>query len=158
MIFVLMLSVTFWEESSLSQMSLLKQHFQCYDQGDSITVESPVENGRRFLTPLVCEGCLLTAWKAAFARTERSRAPPDLLPVAFYPVSRRPAQTSGVRKRLPFSLRIRPEVTPPLERHLGYDTLNIPIPLPIYRTVSVWCGCPSTLPMPMAVVAASRKL
>jgi len=43
------------------------------------------------------------------------RTPPDLSgQAAFHPVSRRPAQTKGVRKRLPFSLCIRPQVTPPL--------------------------------------------
>ena len=70
-----------------------------------------VENGGRFLTPLVCAGCLLTGWTAA----ERRRTPPDLPERAvFHPVSRRPAQTSSVRKRLPFSRCIRPEVTPPV--------------------------------------------
>ena len=33
---------------------------------------------------------------------------------AFHPVSRRPAQTSGVRKRLPYSIYVRPEMTPTL--------------------------------------------
>jgi len=62
------------------------------------------ENGRRFLTPLLCAGCLFTGWKAACSgksggvrpRSARAKA-------AFHPVSRHPAQTSGVRKRLPFS-------------------------------------------------------
>ena len=70
-------------------------------------VTTPIKNGRRFLTPLVCAGCLHTGWEAAFSRAERSRTPPDLgLPVqaASNPVSRRPAQTSGVRKRLPSSV------------------------------------------------------
>ena len=70
---------------------------------------SPVERGvfsKRFLTPLACStGCRLTGWKAAFSRAERSRTPPDLPEqAAFHPVSRQLAQTSGVRKRLPFSL------------------------------------------------------
>ena len=69
--------------------------------------------------PLVCAGFLLTGWKAAFARAERSRTPPDLPEeAAFHPVSGRPAQTSGVRKRLPFSLWARPQVTPLLKGHL----------------------------------------
>jgi len=60
-----------------------------------------VDNGRRFLTPLVCAGCLLTGWMAAFTRAERSRTPPDLPEqTAFHSVSRRPAQTSGVRALL----------------------------------------------------------
>jgi len=70
-----------------------------------------IENGRRFLTPLVCAGRLLTGWKAACSgksagvrlRSAQARA-------AFHPVSRQPAQTSGVRKRLPFST----GVVPPL--------------------------------------------
>jgi len=46
---------------------------------------------------------------------ERCRTPPDLPEQAsFYPVSRQSALTSGVRKRLPFSLCKRPEVSPPL--------------------------------------------
>jgi len=72
---------------------------------------TPVENGRRFLTPLVCAGCLLTGWEAAFAWAERCRTPPDLPEQA---VSTQPAQTSGVRKGLTFSLCIRSEVTTPL--------------------------------------------
>ena len=52
----------------------------------------------------------------------RGRNPPDLPEqAAFHPVSRRPTQTSGVRKRLPFSMCIRPEVTPPLLSHLDWD-------------------------------------
>ena len=55
-------------------------------------VITPVENGRRFLTPLVCAGCLLKGWQAAFARAERSRTPLDLPEqAAFHPVSRQSA-------------------------------------------------------------------
>jgi len=72
-------------------------------------VTTPLENGRRFLTPLFYAGCLLTGWEAAFARVERCRTPPDLPEqAASHPVSRQSAQTIGVRKRLPFSLCIRP--------------------------------------------------
>jgi len=42
-----------------------------------------IEIGRRFLTPLVCAGCLLTGWEAAFARVKRSelfRTYPSKLP------------------------------------------------------------------------------
>jgi len=79
-------------------------------QGDYDGVTTPVENGRRFLTPLWA-GCLLTGWEAAFSRAERCRTPLDLLELsASHPVSRQSAQTSGVRKRLPFSLCIRPAV------------------------------------------------
>ena len=68
------------------------------------------ENGRRFLTPLICAGCLLTGLEAASSgksegvrlRSARERA-------ASHPVSRQPAQTSGVKKRLPFLIGV---VTP----------------------------------------------
>jgi len=50
----------------------------CIPQGDCNGGTTPVENGRRFLTLLVCAGCLLTGRKVAFARAERSRTPPDL--------------------------------------------------------------------------------
>jgi len=40
---------------------------------------------------------------------------------AFHAVSRQPAQTSGVRKRLPFSMCMRSEVTAPLESHFDFD-------------------------------------
>jgi len=39
---------------------------------------TPIKNGRRFLTPLVYAGCLLTGLEAAFAKAERSRTPSDL--------------------------------------------------------------------------------
>jgi len=78
-------------------------------------VTTPIKNGRRFLTPLICVDCLLTGWEAVFSRAERSRNPPDLPEQAVSNlVSRQPAKTSGVRKRLPFSLCIRPEVSTPL--------------------------------------------
>jgi len=84
-------------------------------QGDYNGVTTPVENGRRFLTPLACAGCLLTGWEAAFTWAERCRTPPDLPEqAASNPVSRQPAKTSSVRKRLTFSLCIRSEVTTPL--------------------------------------------
>ena len=68
-------------------------------------VITPVENGRRSLTTLVWAGCLLKGWKAAFAQAERCRIHPGLPEhAAFHPASGQPAQTSGVRKRLPFSL------------------------------------------------------
>ena len=44
---------------------------------------TPVENRRPFLTPLVCAGCLLTGWKAVFARpndAELLRTYPSKLP------------------------------------------------------------------------------
>jgi len=61
------------------------------------------ENGRRFLTPLVCAGCLRTGLEAACSgksggvrlRSAREKA-------ASHPVSRQPAQTSCVKIRLPF--------------------------------------------------------
>ena len=61
------------------------------------------KNGRRFLSSLVCASHLFTGWKAVCSgksgggriRSARAKA-------AFYPVSRQPGQTSGVRKRLPF--------------------------------------------------------
>jgi len=71
----------------------------------------PVENGKRFLTLLVCACCLLTGWTAAFARAERIRTHPDLPEqAAFHPVRRRPAQISGVRKRLSFSTEVIPQL------------------------------------------------
>jgi len=84
-------------------------------QGDSITVESlpsKMEFVSRRHLPV----------RVAYLQGERH---PVLEPseaellwtypsAAFHPVSRHPAQTSGIRKRLPFSLCIRPEVTPPL--------------------------------------------
>jgi len=65
------------------------------------------ENGRRFLTPLVYAGCLLTGLEAACSgksggvrpRSARAKA-------ASNPVSMKPAQTSGVKKRLPFSMAV----------------------------------------------------
>jgi len=67
-----------------------------------------IENGRRFLTPFVCAGCLLTGWKAALLG-------PDLPEqAAFHPVSRQLAQTSGKSENVSCSLCTRPEVTPPL--------------------------------------------
>jgi len=62
------------------------------------------ENARRFLTSHVWAGCLLTVLEAACSgksggvrqRSARAKA-------ASHPVSRQPAQTSGVRKRVPFS-------------------------------------------------------
>ena len=95
-------------------------------------VTTPIKNRKRFLTPLVSAGCLLIGLEAAcsgssgevrlrsarakaFARAERSRTPPDPPEqAASNPVIRQPALTSGVRKRLPFSLCIRPEVSTPL--------------------------------------------
>ena len=75
------------------------------NQGDYNGRITLVENGERFLTPNACAGCLLTGWKAAVGRAERIRASADLPDqAALHPVIRRPAQTSGVRKRLPFSL------------------------------------------------------
>ena len=77
---------------------------------------TPIENGGRFRALLVCAGSLLTGWEAAFDRAEHSRTLPDLPEqTAFHPVSRQPAQTTCVGKRLPFSLWIRPDVAPPLE-------------------------------------------
>ena len=62
---------------------------------------------------------LRSARAKAFARAERSRTLLDLPEqAASNPVSRQPTQTSGVRKRLPFPLCIRSEVTPPLSSHL----------------------------------------
>jgi len=87
---------------------------------------TPVENEGRFLKPLVGAGCLLTRWKAAFSRVERSRTPPDLPEQAtFHPVSRLPAKASGVRKRLPFSQCKRPDVTPPLYSHLAREIVFV---------------------------------
>jgi len=65
------------------------------------------ENGRRFLTPLVCADRLLTGWKAACSgKSGVVRHRPARAKAAFHPVSRQLAQTSGVRKRLPFSTRV----------------------------------------------------
>jgi len=62
------------------------------------------ENGRRFLTPLVRAGCLLTGLEAACSgKSGGVRHRSALAKASSYPVSRQPAQTSGVRKRLPFS-------------------------------------------------------
>jgi len=81
---------------------------------------TPTENGRRFLTLLVCAGCLRIARKAAFALARRKRTLPDLPEqAAFHPVRRQSAQTSGVRKCLPFSLCIKPEVTSPLDEYFA---------------------------------------
>ena len=74
------------------------------------------ENGGRFLTPLVCVGCLLAGLKSACSgesgglglRSARAKA-------TFHPVRRQPAQTSGVRKHLPF----RTGVITHLKSHLG---------------------------------------
>jgi len=68
------------------------------------------ENGRRFLTPLVFAGCLLTGLETACSgksggfrlRSAREKA-------ASHPVSRQSTQTSGVKKRLPFLMGV---VTP----------------------------------------------
>ena len=68
------------------------------------------ENGRRFLTPLVFADCLLSGLEAACSgksggvrlRSARAKA-------ASNPVSRQPAQTSGVKKRLSFMMGV---VTP----------------------------------------------
>jgi len=47
------------------------------------------ENGRRFLTPFVCAGCLLTGWKAACSRKSRGvRLHSARAKAAFHPVSR----------------------------------------------------------------------
>jgi len=59
---------------------------------------------------------------AAFDQDGRSRTLVDLPEqAAFHPVSRQLAQLNGVRKGLPFSLCIRPEVIP-LYSHLDEDT------------------------------------
>jgi len=88
----------------------------CRVQGDSNRVTTPVENGRLFLAPLVCAGCLFTGCEAPFARAERCRTPPDLPEqTASHPISRQSAQRSGVRKRLqrlPFSRCIRQTMCP----------------------------------------------
>ena len=56
--------------------------------------------------PLVCAGCLLTGLEAACSGESGGVRLRSSLPeqAASNPVSRQPAQTSGVRKRLPFSL------------------------------------------------------
>jgi len=109
-------------------------------------VTTPIKNVRRFLTPLVCAGCLLTGWEAAFSRAERGRTPPDLHEqAASNPASRQSAQTSGVRKRLPFSPCIRSEVTPPvtlilsnqLPFKIGQSQTEKPFWVSQYLTVTV---------------------
>jgi len=73
------------------------------------------ENGRRFMTPLVCAGSLLTGWKAACSgKSGEVRLRSALAKAASHPVSEQPAQISGVRKRLPFSM----GVVPSLYSHL----------------------------------------
>ena len=69
----------------------------------TVTVEPlPSKTGDVSSTPLVCAGCLLTGGEVAFVKAERSRTLPDLPEqAAFHPVSRRPAQTSVVRKTSP---------------------------------------------------------
>jgi len=58
-------------------------------------------NRRRFLTPLFV--------RIAYPQDERQRAPPSpedrsaRAKAASHPVGRQPAQTSGVRKRVPFA-------------------------------------------------------
>jgi len=106
--------------------------------------------------PTTAEGVRLRSARAkAFAPAERSRTPPDLPEqTAPNPVSRQHAHTSGVRKRLRFSLSIRSEVTPPLGSHLVLLSLWGPLPrVPtwfpdrrelrlVFRTFSVECGWP----------------
>jgi len=57
------------------------------------------ENGKRFLTPLVCAGCLLIGLEAAYSGKSGGVRLRSARAKAF--VSRQPSQTSGVRKRLP---------------------------------------------------------
>jgi len=59
---------------------------------------------RRFLTLLVFAGCLLTGLEAACSgKSGGVRHRSAQVKAASHPVSRQPAQASGVRKRLPFS-------------------------------------------------------
>jgi len=68
------------------------------------------QNGRRFLTPLVCAGCLLTGSEAAsLGKSGGVRLRSARVKAASNPVSRQPALTSGVKKCLPFFMRV---VTP----------------------------------------------
>ena len=60
------------------------------------------ENRRRFLRPLFA-GCLLTGLQAACSgKSGWVRLRSAFAKAASYPVSRQPAQTSGVKKRFPF--------------------------------------------------------
>jgi len=88
------------------------------------------ENGRRFLTPINCASCLLTGWKAACSgKSGRVRLRPARAKAAFHPLSRQPAQTSGVWKRLPFSM----GVFPASQSRLVWLLLKINLSTTIYQ-------------------------
>jgi len=71
-----------------------------------------------FWPQLVCAGCLPTY--RIRGSLSKGWTLPDLPKHAtFHPVNSRPAQTSGVKKRISFSLCIRHEVTPSLQSHLA---------------------------------------
>ena len=79
-------------------------------RGSSITVEPlPSKTGDVFWRHLFLRVAYLQDERQTLLEPNSSR----LTRARFHPVSRQPAHTCGVRKRLPFSLRIRPEVAPP---------------------------------------------